>query len=273
MAQTHSLPPETLEQLSAYLDGQLSQHEQHQVEQRLADDPVWQAEFASLQAMTQLLQELPPRRVPRDFTLTPKMVMIPRFIVFPATLPYSLSSAVAAVLLVTLGLRFILNGSSLNDLVPTSSVPYPEEVFRSARSLAILSTPTVAMTATASPVIALSAPMVADAVEDVASEQEGVLAQVAAPSGMVTLPAEESMARLGESAPMLQLEAGASPMPTLSPAPTATLTVVEDQPQANLAMMKRVSLGSDVWLGWVSVVGGIVFGIISFGTAWMRLQR
>jgi len=272
MTQPSPLPPETLEQLSAYLDGQLSQQEQHEVVQRLAVDAVWQAEFASLQAMSELLHELPRRRVPRDFTLTPTMVSIPRFLVFPATVPYSLSSAVAAVLLVALGLRFILDGATQAALSPASSLTYSEAVLQSDESVARLSTP---------PASALTAPLVADALADVASEPEGMLAQVAAPAEMVTRPPEVDMARVGEPTLMVQPEAGASPVLTASPFPSpnprhmsrATTTITDDQPQVTLAATEQVARWAGWWLAWGSVVVGIFSGIVSVGTAWMRLQQ
>ena len=273
MAQTPPLPLETVEQLSAYLDGQLSKYEQQQLEERLAVDPSWRAELASLQAVSQLLHELPTKRVPRDFILTPKMVALPRFLFFPATHSYSLSSAVAAVLLVTLGVRFLLSSPSLNVTVPTSNSGYSEEVFRSAQSVAVL--PTVSPIESAPMVSAFSAPMMEDA-----SEVDGAIAQaeVSAPSGIVTLPATEGMARIGESAPMLQLEAITAPAPTatlpptatLAPVPTATLIFIADQPQDNLALGKRVMLFSELWFGWVTIVFGMLSGVVALGTTWVR---
>ena len=112
------------------------------------------------------------------------------------------------------------------------------------------------------------------------SEVDGAIAQaeVSAPSGIVTLPATEGMARIGESAPMLQLEAITAPAPTatlpptatLAPVPTATLIFIADQPQDNLALGKRVTLFSELWLGWVTIVFGMLSGVVALGTTWVR---
>lgn len=59
------------ELLSAALDGQLSAAEQAQLDQQLEHDHGLAAEFAELRSMQALLQELPPVRPPRSFTLDP----------------------------------------------------------------------------------------------------------------------------------------------------------------------------------------------------------
>lgn len=279
MAQTSPLPPETLEQLSAYLDGQLSKPEQQQLEERLVSDPSWQAELASLRAVSQLLHQLPTKRVPHDFILTPDMVKIPRFLFFPATRSYSVFSAVAAVLLVALGVRFLLNSPSLNVVLPTANSIASEEVFRSAQSVAVLPTVSPLMTESAPMVSAFSAPMLADGFMD-SSEEEATITQLEAsvPSGMVTLPSQEGIARIGESAPILQLEAITAPAPTatlpptatLAPAPTATLIFISDQPQDDLTLGKRIMLFNERWIAWGTILIGMLSGAVAFGTTWVR---
>ncbi|WP_054537242.1 anti-sigma factor family protein [Herpetosiphon geysericola] len=61
------------ELLSAALDGQLSAAEQAQLDQQLEHDPSLAAEFAELRSMQALLQDLPPVRPPRSFTLDPAL--------------------------------------------------------------------------------------------------------------------------------------------------------------------------------------------------------
>ena len=61
------------ELLSAALDGQLSAAEQAQLDQQLEHDPGLAAEFAELRSMQALLQDLPPVRPPRSFTLDPAL--------------------------------------------------------------------------------------------------------------------------------------------------------------------------------------------------------
>ncbi|XSG75805.1 anti-sigma factor family protein [Herpetosiphon llansteffanensis] len=61
------------ELLSAALDGQLSAAEQAQLDQQLEHDPGLAVEFAELRSMQALLQDLPPVRPPRSFTLDPAL--------------------------------------------------------------------------------------------------------------------------------------------------------------------------------------------------------
>jgi hypothetical protein len=85
------------EQLSAYPDGALSQAESARLEARLKTDPALAAVYRELRQSRALLRQLPARRAPRNFTLTPKMAGIkpplPRsFSIF------RLASALAAIL-------------------------------------------------------------------------------------------------------------------------------------------------------------------------------
>ena len=86
-----------VEQLSAYLDGQLSQAESTRLETRLKTDPQLRTVFNDLSQSRALLRKLPARRAPRNFTLTPKMAgvkpPVPR--AFPL---FRFASALAAVL-------------------------------------------------------------------------------------------------------------------------------------------------------------------------------
>lgn len=63
-----------LEQLSAYLDGQLPPAARSRLERRLARDPQLQKTFDELRAVKTRLSQLPAVEPPRSFTLTPAMV-------------------------------------------------------------------------------------------------------------------------------------------------------------------------------------------------------
>jgi len=60
--------------LSAYLDGQLNPSDSARLELRLKTDLELAAVIDDLRAARGLLRQLPSRRAPRNFTLTPKMV-------------------------------------------------------------------------------------------------------------------------------------------------------------------------------------------------------
>jgi anti-sigma factor RsiW len=96
-----------LELLSSYLDGQLKPSDSARLEARLASDPALRAVLDDLRAARGLLRQLPMRKAPRNFTLTPKMVgknpPLPRS--YPA---FKFVTALASLMLFfTLGLNFI----------------------------------------------------------------------------------------------------------------------------------------------------------------------
>jgi len=72
MTQTPSF--RDVEKLSAYLDGQLKPSEVARLESRLQTDPQLASILQDLRQTRGLLRQLPQRRSPRNFTLTPKMV-------------------------------------------------------------------------------------------------------------------------------------------------------------------------------------------------------
>jgi anti-sigma factor RsiW len=63
-----------LELLSSYLDGQLRPSDSARLERRLSLEPDLRAVLDDLRAARGLLRQLPMRKAPRNFTLTPKMV-------------------------------------------------------------------------------------------------------------------------------------------------------------------------------------------------------
>src|SRR5215208_2866773 len=96
-----------IELLSSYLDGQLKRSDSARLEARLSSEPALRAVLDDLRAARGLLRQLPMRKAPRNFTLTPKMVgknpPLPR--AYPA---FRFVSALATVLLFfTLGLNLL----------------------------------------------------------------------------------------------------------------------------------------------------------------------
>lgn len=110
-----------VEQLSALLDGQLHPQEAARLQQRLAADAELQAIYRQLSQSRTLLRQMPVRRAPRNFTLTPQMAgvraPVPRSFSF-----FRLASAFASLLLV---LTFALNGlGGLTASTPASAPAY-----------------------------------------------------------------------------------------------------------------------------------------------------
>ena len=65
-----------LEQLSTYLDGQLSQSDRTRLEIRIKSDPALASALEELRQTRAFLRHTPQRRAPHNFTLTPKMAGI-----------------------------------------------------------------------------------------------------------------------------------------------------------------------------------------------------
>jgi hypothetical protein len=63
-----------IEQLSAYLDGQLSPSDSARLESRLKSDPQLASAYEDIRSARGVLRKLPMRKAPRNFTLTRKMV-------------------------------------------------------------------------------------------------------------------------------------------------------------------------------------------------------
>jgi|SRR5689334_22568925 len=97
-----------LELLSSYLDGQLKPSDSARLEARLSSDADLRSVLDDLRAARGLLRQLPMRKAPRNFTLTPKMVgknpPLPRS--YPA---FRFVTALASLMLFfTLGLNFVV---------------------------------------------------------------------------------------------------------------------------------------------------------------------
>ena len=63
-----------IEQISAYLDGQLSPSESARLESRLQSDSELASAYDDIRSSRSILHKLPSRKAPRNFTLTRKMV-------------------------------------------------------------------------------------------------------------------------------------------------------------------------------------------------------
>jgi anti-sigma factor RsiW len=112
-----------VEQLSSYLDGQLSPSDSARLKTRLASDPALVSTLDALRASRSLLRRLPHRRAPRNFLLTPKMVG--KRPPLPRTYPvFRFATALATLLF---GLSFVTNqitslGASAPAPVPAAAV-------------------------------------------------------------------------------------------------------------------------------------------------------
>jgi hypothetical protein len=154
-------PPSSrdLEQLSAYLDGQLSQSSRTRLDIRIHSDPAFASALEELRQTRALLRRTPHRRAPRNFTLTPGMAGIRPPI--PRLVPVlSWASAVAMLFFIfTLGAGLVgqlslgMVGVSMNAAAPRASGAGPLVAATAAPSTAApaIMAPEVAVSATAAP--------------------------------------------------------------------------------------------------------------------------
>ena len=105
------LSPKEWQQISEYLDDQLSPKDKNRLEERIRVSPDLRSGLEELRHTRLVLRSVPQRKVPHNFTLTPEMVR-PRSIsrLFPVL---SFSSALATILMVvTLVLKLLPAASS-----------------------------------------------------------------------------------------------------------------------------------------------------------------
>ncbi|HNN12175.1 MAG TPA: hypothetical protein PKL78_01365 [Anaerolineales bacterium] len=109
-----------IEQLSAYLDGQLNPTESARLESRIESDPELASVLSDLRSTRGLLRKLPKRKSPRNFTLTRKMVGLKPPL--PRTYPlFRLATVFATILFVA---SFSLNAlSSMGGAAAPAAAP------------------------------------------------------------------------------------------------------------------------------------------------------
>lgn len=113
------------ELLSAALDGQLSAAEQAQLDQQLEHDHGLAAEFAELRSMQALLQELPPVRPPRSFTLDPAIHAPKRSFWLGGWMRW-VGVVGALALMLTVGLQLTNQAGESMTMAPVAEMANPE---------------------------------------------------------------------------------------------------------------------------------------------------
>ncbi|MBN2116599.1 MAG: hypothetical protein JW730_08515 [Anaerolineales bacterium] len=165
-----------LELLSSYLDGQLksSDAERARLERRLSSDPNLRAVLDDLRAARGLLRQLPMRKAPRNFTLTPKMVgknpPLPR--TYPA---FRFVTALATLLFFfTMGINFLapqmasqapafgMGGGGAPDVYSAQEAPAVTEAPAEEPSAALAPMPTPTPAAESAPVLTALPPSAED---------------------------------------------------------------------------------------------------------------
>ncbi|MBN1680413.1 MAG: hypothetical protein JW966_08965 [Anaerolineae bacterium] len=198
MAAAHKSPSNRdLELLSAYIDGEISDHERDELERRLNHDAALRAALADLRETVALVRSLPQLKAPRDFTLDPAVYgRQPSWwqYVFNSNTILQLSGALgAAASIVFLVMAVLMSGDSDSRDAAIESAPQEAPVQHTAVGFVAQTAPaSPTMTSTAPPspttVILRTATIAPDvAVEEEASEVEaGQVLGAAAPTQTLT---------------------------------------------------------------------------------------
>lgn len=217
------LSPQNVQQLSAYLDGQMSQREKERLEQILRSRPDLQTALIELRRTRAMLRCLPRRKVPHHFTLTRAMAAESRRRRSPWSSVLGVTSILTAVMSIFL---FMLRLLPMGAMAPAPMAQAPMEVaVEMAKEVEVQSTP----------MIIEWQPTVGQGIGGGAAEPS-VLAVEKAPSADVVQEPQV----MEEPQPTLAAEVGApeaTQSPAEMPAPTATLgaemrVMVEETPVA-----------------------------------------
>ena len=174
-----------VEQLSAYLDGQLKPSEMTRLESRLQADPELASVLKDLRQARGLLRQLPQRRAPRNFTLTPKMVGL------KPPLPRTYPAFRFATVLATLLLFFTFATNYMAPRLVRTAAPYPYGIGGYGGGAG---EPELALEAApAEPTV--PAEQAAPAIEEPAGAEEFVPTQMPAPAPTLIAPSVEDSAR------------------------------------------------------------------------------
>jgi len=111
-----------IKQLSAYLDGELSQAERARLESRIARDAGLSAALDELRTTRALLRHMPRRGAPHSFTLTPKMAGLRPPL--PRAVPVLRFASVVAALLLFVSFA----GNLLGPITMAAQAPAPQEL-------------------------------------------------------------------------------------------------------------------------------------------------
>ncbi len=204
-----------VEQLSAYLDGQLKPSDMTRLEARLQTDPELASILKELRQARSALRQLPQRRAPRNFTLTPKMVgQKPPL---PRTYPVFRFATVLATLL----LFFTFATNFMAPRLVRTAAPYaygmggggggePDLALEAAPAEPALEAPAATVEAAAPELPAPAPTLVAPSVEDNARIEP--TPQPSEKSGVQEAPPGETFAQQAAPEEALQAKAPAPPI-------------------------------------------------------------
>ena len=176
-----------LEQLSAYLDGQLSQSDRTRLEIRIKSDPALVSTLEELRQTRAFLRRTPRRRAPRNFTLTPKMAGIRPPL--PRLVPVLSWASAAAMLLFIFTLGAGLVGQLSFGAAATMLAP--NTFAGSSAAAPATAAPATEAPATMAPVVAAPAPMLYATTVPATAVPSGSAANTLTPTEQASIMAVE----------------------------------------------------------------------------------
>ena len=251
-----------LEQLSAYLDGNLSASDRAAFETRLTADSSLQSALDDLRNIKTRLGALPVVRAPRNFTLTPAMIGQSARRASTWLPALNFATAIAAVLFVAVVAGNLLGRSG------TVSTAAPAPAAEVSLAQAPANADTAAVTATAEPPVALQAPVAPAATESVAEPFTGTVgvgggAGGGPPAVTPTTSAAQKQTATETSAPTPEglLRVADTPTPETLPTVTAAAPVPE-APTAESAPASVAPAGN-IWQIAQLALGLVLIGLIT----------
>jgi anti-sigma factor RsiW len=185
-----------VEQLSAYLDGQLTQAEKTRLESRLQSDPELTAALDEIRQVRALLHQTPHRQAPRNFTLTPKMAGIRPPV--PRAVPVLSWASAVAMLLFACTIGYNLLGSfSFGAAAPKMTDRYG--IGGGPVAAPATAAPATAAPATAAPAVAATTAPVAATV--LPTNGAGGLSSPTSQPSLMMVPATASPSEVVSQAP------------------------------------------------------------------------
>lgn len=114
-----------LAQLSAYLDGEVSQRDLVKLQKRIDENPVFQAALEDLRIVKSVLPHTPRVKVPRNFSLNRNMVESPQRL--PPVMSYRFATAALTILFIGIVVVDIGSGALKGGML-SAQAPMAEEV-------------------------------------------------------------------------------------------------------------------------------------------------
>jgi hypothetical protein len=251
MTQTPSF--RDVERLSAYLDGQLKPSEITRLESRLQSEPELASVLKDLRQARGLLRQLPQRRAPRNFTLTPKMVgQKPPL---PRTYPVFRFATVLATLL----LFFTFATNFMAPRMARTAVPYGIGGYGGGGGGGAdqeMETQLLATVEAESAAPAMEAP----AMEEPPAAEEPAAPEAAAPAPTEMAPPAEDSARIEPTAQPSE-KSGVQEVP---PGETFAQQAVPEEPGQAEAPAPPISAAIQIALASIAILGALLTFILRY---------